>query len=185
MSRMRPRMADFEPMPGADRERERWGHFPVVAREALLEAVNPDRPPFPFQSWAMANRFEYPAAFRGFFCRCASAAEAYFIRPFLTREGVVALGDGRAQYRDTVLNVAVPCRRYVIDAVVEKGAFKLAIEIDGLDYHHRNAQQIAADYVRERRVVLLGYTVIRFTSREVFFTPDECWRQIDAIMEAR
>jgi len=54
-----------------------------------------------------------------------------------------------------------------------------------MGFHHMKAEQVAADYVRERRLVLVGCTVIRFTAQEVFSNPHECWRQVDAILEAR
>lgn len=174
---------DLEPLSGSERERQRWGNTPTIAKEALAEYANPGRPPFPFESWAREARFQVPEGSAPFFCRCASAAEAFFIRPFIAR-GVV-FSEDRAVKDRTELAVAVPCRRYFIDAVVTTGTFRLAIEIDGLAYHHRSRQQIAADYLRERRLVLAGYTVIRLTAPEVFASPEECWRQIDAILETR
>lgn len=175
---------DLEPLPGSERERQRWGSVPTIAREALAELNNPDRPPFPFESWAAANRFAYDARHAGFYCLCASAAEAYFVRPFLSRSG--ATSDGHTATCDgTAVRLQAPARIYRIDAVVTRAGFSLAIEIDGLAYHHRTRQQIAADYLRERRLVLMGHTVIRFTAPEVFRSPEECWRQIDAILAQR
>lgn len=139
---------------------------------------------FPFTSWAAANRFDFSDEAAGFLANCGSAAEAFFARGFLKREGVQCR-DNRAFTPDRTLELQVRASGYYIDAVVSSDTLSLAVEIDGMGFHHRSKEQVAADYIRERRLVLKGYTVIRFTAQEVFSGPAECWRQIEAILTAR
>lgn len=131
---------------------------------------------FPFVSWASANRFTYPAEAEPSLRVCGSAAEAYFVRAFFTRTWS---GERPA------LSLQVPCLGFRIDVVVTDARGALAIEIDGMAFHHRSREQVAADYLRERRIVARGYTVIRFTAPEVFGNADECWRQVEVILAAR
>jgi very-short-patch-repair endonuclease len=173
-------------------DRHQAGHrsdsFPVLAGEALVGWGNPALERFPFVSWAAARRFQYPDAARPLLCQCQSAAEAYFVREFSTRPGVTIgateNGVAVALCGDVGLELQVAAGAYRVDAVVTKGAFRLAVEIDGLGFHTMKAEQVAADYVRERRIVCRGFTVIRFTAQEVFADSAECWRQIDAILNA-
>lgn len=155
--------------------------FPVLAGEILAQAGYA----FPFRAWASANRFTYPPTAAGFLGRTGSAAEAFFLRPFTLREGVTYPALGRAVVGSLEVRVQVPCTTYRIDAVVLEGNFRLAIEIDGMAFHQSTQEQVAADYLRERRMVLKGYTVIRFTAQEVFRDADDCWRQVEAILAAR
>lgn len=171
---------------------------PTIARDALLSAVAGDRNVFPFQSWAVNNRFDYPPAAGQFFCQCESAAEAFFVRPFTQRQGVEFREEARkpgdtaansiavvATLGDVEVALQVRCALFRLDVVARRGAFQLAIEVDGMTHHRLTDEQIAADYIRQRRIVALGYTVVRFTAREAFANADECWRQIDAILASR
>lgn len=146
------------------------GAFLVKVGEAMNERA------FPFESWASANRFTYPDDAAPLLRQCGSAAEAFFVRAYFTRSWP---GDRPA------LALQVPCLGFRIDAVVTAGRTALAIEVDGMGFHHRSRERVAADYLRERRIVAKGYTVIRFTAQEVFATADECWRQVDVILAAR
>jgi very-short-patch-repair endonuclease len=139
----------------------------------LGEAMRGD---FPFESWASANRFDYPADALSLLRLCGSAAEAYFVRAYTTR---VWAGPRPA------LTLQVPCAGYRIDCVVRDDRGALAIEIDGMGFHHRSREQVADDYLRERRIVAKGYTVIRFTAQEAFRDAEECWRQVAVILAAR
>ena len=86
---------------------------------------------------------------------------------------------------DVLLTLQVRCAGFRIDAVVSDATTQLAVEIDGMAFHHRTKEQVAADYLRQRRIVVKGYTVIRFTAQEVFGDAAECWRQVRAILAAR
>jgi very-short-patch-repair endonuclease len=153
---------------------------PMLAGDVL------QRERFPFVSWARANGFKYPAAAEPLLQRCESAAEAYFLRAFVDRPSVEILGAEGARVGDTFVEIQKASRLARIDAVVHRYKLRLslAVEIDGMGFHHANADQVESDYLRERRLVHDGYAVVRFTAREVFRDPQECWRQIDAILDA-
>lgn len=164
--------------------------FPTRISDILnndLEAVlgrRTRRPFFPFVSWAATNRFQYKEEAQLFLANTGSAAEAFFAREFTNRDGVEYC-DRRAFTADRMLELQVRAGGYYIDAVVSDKTTSLAVEVDGLGFHHRSMEAVAQDYIRERRLVLKGYTVIRFTANEVFAKPHECWQQIDAILQNR
>jgi very-short-patch-repair endonuclease len=180
----------YDHLPGMERVRERYGSIPTLAGEisghvafAAASGGKVIEERFPFVSWAAANGFRYPDDGRAFLQGCGSAAEAFFAREFAARpstrfEGRVAIAG------DVSVALQVACSTYRVDAVVTEGPLRLAVEVDGLGFHTMRAEQIAADYLRERRIVCAGYTVIRFTAAEVFSNSAECWRQIDAILAA-
>lgn len=145
-----------------------------------------EAPQFYFSAWAAANAFDYPPAAKNFLSFCGSAAEAFFARPFTQRDGArFGIDDGVAVAGDLELKLQERCAGYWIDAVVTDLTSHLAIEIDGAAWHHRTREQLMADYARQRRIVLKGYTVVRFTAHEAFSDPDECWRQVELILAAR
>ncbi len=162
--------------------------FPTLIAETLPDVLGA-QVRFPFQSWAAANRFTYPEPAADFLSQCGSAAEAFFARAFTLREEVVYLPFPRSTIAATsggfILELQMPCAHYVIDALVSTASMKLAIEIDGMAFHWKTREQVAADYLRERRLVLKGNTVIRFTAKEVMTRAPECWRQVEAIFAAR
>jgi very-short-patch-repair endonuclease len=161
--------------------------FPRLLGEVIPAGFGSDEILFPFQSWAAAHAFKYPPAATDFLSRCRSAAEAYFAREFTLRPHVQfpAGQAGLAIAGDVCLQLQARCGGYWIDAVVSGLRSTLAIEIDGMQFHHLTREQVAADYLRQRRIVLKGHTVIRFTAGEVFVDAAECWRQVDAILAAR
>jgi very-short-patch-repair endonuclease len=69
---------------------------------------------------------------------------------------------------------------YNIDFVVEtpNGEMKLAIELDGHDFHEKTKEQAARDRQRERTIVKQGYTIFRFTGSEVFRNPRQCVEEV-------
>jgi len=139
---------------------------------------------FPFTWWAQGAKFDYPEVARHLFCKCGSAAEAFFLRPFACRAGVTFSVDRAALGPVTV----IPQRKaldYSIDFAVIKGETRLAVEVDGMAFHQRNADQVESDYLRSRRLIAKGWTVVRFTAPEVFRDAGECWRQLDTILDSR
>lgn len=175
-------MAGWGESQGGERERG-YGSYLVRAAEIVPGALS-GRPMFPFQSWADANGFAYPAAALPLMRLCGSAAEAFFVRPFANRAGFAMDGEG-ARAGTLSLRLQVPCAGFRIDAVIAEGSTQIAVEIDGMAFHHRSKEQVAADYLRQRRIVAKGFTVIRYTAQEAFGAADECWRQIDIILAAR
>jgi very-short-patch-repair endonuclease len=68
---------------------------------------------------------------------------------------------------------------YSIDFVVQtRGTTKLAIELDGHDFHEKTKEQAARDRQRERTIVKHGYTIFRFTGSEVFRNPRRCVEEV-------
>jgi very-short-patch-repair endonuclease len=55
---------------------------------------------------------------------------------------------------------------------------KLAIEIDGHEFHEKTKAQAARDRARERSIIREGYTIMRFTGSEVFSNPRKCVNEV-------
>jgi very-short-patch-repair endonuclease len=72
---------------------------------------------------------------------------------------------------------------YRIDFVVETpDRQKLAIELDGHDFHEKTKEQATRDRQRERTIVRHGYTILRFTGSEVFGNPRKCVEEVIEII---
>jgi very-short-patch-repair endonuclease len=73
---------------------------------------------------------------------------------------------------------------YTIDFFVEApdGRVKVAVELDGHDFHERSPEQAAHDRSRERTITRHGYTVFRFTGSEVFRNPRKCVEEVVALI---
>lgn len=125
------------------------------------------------------------------FAWCDSAAELLFLWEFAKGGDVLWASDRMVYSEQLRVESQAAVGKYRVDAVVTRTGdpseppFRLGIEIDGMGFHHRTPEQVADDYVRQRRLVLCGLTVVRFTVHDVFKDAAECWRQIDAIMDRR
>lgn len=64
------------------------------------------------------------------------------------------------------------------DAIVTSG--KVAVELDGHEFHERTKEQARRDKQKDRTLQRLGYTVFRFTGAEVFGHPFGVAREIVA-----
>jgi very-short-patch-repair endonuclease len=73
---------------------------------------------------------------------------------------------------------------YTIDFMVESsgGKVKLAIELDGHDFHEKTKKQAAHDRARERTIVRHGYTIFRFTGSEVSRNPRKCVEEVVSLI---
>lgn len=60
---------------------------------------------------------------------------------------------------------------YRVDFCVPE--LRLAIEVDGHDFHERTKEQAAADKQRDRALAMAGYRVIRFTGSEIYADPND------------
>ena len=128
-----------------------------------------------------------PTDLRWAFEWCESGAEVRFLWELAKRGDAVQCGRGLESSGLRVMLQAT-AGTYRIDFLVTRpgdDAFRLAVEVDGMRWHHHNDLQVEADYLRSRRLTLAGYSVIRFTAREVFTDAGECWRQVDSIMDRR
>jgi very-short-patch-repair endonuclease len=75
-------------------------------------------------------------------------------------------------------------KSYVIDFMVESpdGKTKLAIELDGHDFHEKTKEQAANDRARERTIVRHGYSIFRFTGSEVIRNPRQCVQEVTSML---
>jgi len=73
---------------------------------------------------------------------------------------------------------------YAIDFIVESpdGRVKLAIELDGHDFHERTKEQAAYDRARERKLVRHGHTIFRFTGSEIVRNPRGCVDEVVGLL---
>lgn len=78
-------------------------------------------------------------------------------------------------------------KKYRIDFVVgwADQKQKVAIEIDGHEFHEKTKAQAARDRARERSIIRGGYTIMRFTGSEVFSDPRRCVQEVAAFILAQ
>jgi hypothetical protein len=69
-------------------------------------------------------------------------------------------------------------RTYWVDFAIVGPRRRLAIELDGHEFHERTPEQATADKARDRALLAAGWPVIRFTGREVNANPGECVDQV-------
>lgn len=55
---------------------------------------------------------------------------------------------------------------------------KLAIEIDGHDFHEKTKEQAGYDKRRDREITMRGYHILRFTGSEIYTNPIKCVQEI-------
>ena len=63
---------------------------------------------------------------------------------------------------------------YRLDFAIFADNLKIALECDGFDYHERTAEQATHDRQRDRVLTIAGYTVLRFTGKEIHENVDAC-----------
>lgn len=87
--------------------------------------------------------------------------------------------------------VAVAGHNYRLDFAIiswERGqrdyAHRVAIEVDGHDFHERTKEQAARDRSRDRALTAAGWLVIRFTGSEVWRDPVACVAQVSELLTA-
>lgn len=77
-------------------------------------------------------------------------------------------------------------KKYVIDFSIhyqdEYGSFKIAIECDGHEFHERTKEQAAKDRSRDRKLIKMGYIVLRFTGSEINNDVKSCEREVYSII---
>jgi very-short-patch-repair endonuclease len=102
------------------------------------------------------------------FCTAVDPAPQWF-------EEMRTLSDPDFSY--VVTQAPIPGTKYRADFLftsISGGMRKVVVECDGHDFHERTKEQAERDRKRERRLVELGYTVIRFTGREIWRDPLKC-----------
>jgi len=72
--------------------------------------------------------------------------------------------------------------RFRVDFILKDA--RLIIELDGYDYHSTK-EQLEKDAIRQRYLSRAGYTVIRFTGREINRNPKSCVSEVREIYKER
>lgn len=62
---------------------------------------------------------------------------------------------------------------------------KIAVEVDGHDFHERTKEQAARDKARDRALAAGDWTILRFTGSEVFRNADNCVDEIMRLASSR
>lgn len=55
---------------------------------------------------------------------------------------------------------------------------KIAIELDGFEWHYQNKDQVIKDKKRERAIILEDYTILRYPGAEVYNNPEEVLEEV-------
>jgi very-short-patch-repair endonuclease len=67
--------------------------------------------------------------------------------------------------------------------VMGSGKSRLAIEIDGYEFHEKTKVQARNDRQRERAIMRAGHPVYRFTGSEVFANARSCVEEVVAYLD--
>lgn len=71
-----------------------------------------------------------------------------------------------------------------IDFVLRFKQSVLGVEVDGHEFHERTKEQAQRDKARDRRLLMAGYPVIRFTGSEVYENPYHAAAEALDVLEA-
>jgi hypothetical protein len=71
--------------------------------------------------------------------------------------------------------------RYRLDFAIREDDLKIAVEVDGLEFHS-TASQLAADLKRQREIEKAGWTFLRFKASDVYSHADRCARKIGKLV---
>lgn len=88
---------------------------------------------------------------------------------------------GALLYFEARRNVVVST--YKVDILLQGDGWNLAVECDGHEFHDRTKQQAAYDRSRDRELILLGITTIRFTGSEIVHSVERCATQTMEIVQ--
>ncbi|NHF68434.1 endonuclease domain-containing protein [Xanthomonas hortorum] len=72
--------------------------------------------------------------------------------------------------------------RYRVDFILKDA--RLIIELDGHDFHSTR-EQLEKDAVRQRYLTRAGYTIVRFTGREINKSAEDCVAEVQQIYKER
>lgn len=65
-----------------------------------------------------------------------------------------------------------------------RGSARIAIEIDGHDFHEKTREQVRSDKQRERAIVSSGVTVFRFSGSEIVRDSRRCVEEVGKYLES-
>jgi very-short-patch-repair endonuclease len=75
--------------------------------------------------------------------------------------------------------VRIPGHAYHVDFALVGRRFKIAIELDGHDFHERTKEQARRDKSRDRALQAIGWHVLRFTGSEVYRNATACVYEVE------
>lgn len=85
--------------------------------------------------------------------------------------------------------VQTPIGRHRVDLAVfvkhQNDLFRFVVECDGHDFHEKTKDQAARDKRRDRQLTAAGFTVVRFTGREIWADPANCVGEFYSLIMAR
>lgn len=160
--------------------------LPQLAGEVLGDVM-----PFQTKLWKLnawlvkVGIRDMPALAKQLCAHCDSGIEVWLAWEFLKQPGISYPKERTARLGEIELEVQAAVKKYRVDLCFRKNALRLAVECDGWEWHQKSEEQVQADYLRQRRLTCAGFTVVRFTAREIFRDAAECWQQLRSILEAR
>jgi very-short-patch-repair endonuclease len=72
---------------------------------------------------------------------------------------------------------------YRIDIALTRGTARVAVEVDGMEFHERTQAQAEHDRARDRRLKLLGWDTLRYTGSQVNRDPGGCAQEVFEILD--
>lgn len=83
------------------------------------------------------------------------------------------------------LHRGVAVASYRVDILLVRDRWRrLVVECDGHEFHDRTKQQAAYDRARDRELLRLGFTTVRFTGSEIVHGPDRCASEVWSCLAA-
>lgn len=79
------------------------------------------------------------------------------------------------------VEVATPSGLFRVDFALLDRTSRIAIELDGHDFHERTKEQAQRDKARDRALTRAGWRVVRFTGSEVFADANRCFDEALAL----
>lgn len=110
-----------------------------------------------------------------------SPIEQIFLMEFKFIEIERGLKDVKLEAQKTVRTDRGEFRIDFAVSVADK-AVRVAVELDGHDFHEKTKTQVAADKKRERAITRAGHTVLRFSGYEVVRNSRECVEEVVAFL---
>lgn len=117
-------------------------------------------------------------------CRCESPAETALLRALLSRPDV-RVESSTATWQGMRVTVQHPAWQYRVDVALVGPGIRIAVEVDGVTFHPTDQRALSREHLRQRRLAFGGWTVVRFTARDVFANAARCWNQVSWIVDAR
>jgi very-short-patch-repair endonuclease len=170
-------------VPASDTLRVHWSVGPIpVARFALVEPIENALVHIaecqPFENalvvWdsALNKKLVTPASLARLHMRSAAACAVRAASSGLADSGLETLPVSRLAASGIRVSQQVMLEGHRVDGLI---GVRLVLQIDGFSFHS-SAQQRRADIAHDRRLALLGYTVLRYDYRQILFD----WPRVEA-----